>query len=243
MKGRERTRLGGAGLAPLRPQRRRGQPASARHRPHRPLPAAPARSVTPMRGDARGAVRAGGEGKVRYIGCSNFQAWEVVDAHWTAVRGHAAVRLGAERVLALQPGRRGGAAPGLRGSAWACSPTSRWPTGCSPASTAAARTRPRAPGSPERASRPVGGADWDRIEALKAFADERGIAILDVAIGGLAARPAIGSVIAGATRPEQVASNVRAGLWRPSAEDLEALSDINTDRGGGMTHRSYTRGS
>jgi aryl-alcohol dehydrogenase-like predicted oxidoreductase len=84
-------------------------------------------------------------------------------------------------------------------------------------------------------------ADWDRIEALQAFADERGIDILDVALGGLAAMPAVGSVIAGATRPEQVAANVRAGLWQPTDEDLEALAGLNRRRGAGMTHATFTR--
>jgi aryl-alcohol dehydrogenase-like predicted oxidoreductase len=69
----------------------------------------------------------------------------------------------------------------------------------------------------------LAGADWDRIEALQRFADERGIGLLDVAIGGLAAQPAVTSVIAGATRPEQVAANAAAGTWMPTAGDLEAL--------------------
>src|SRR3954451_16719889 len=67
---------------------------------------------------------------------------------------------------------------------------------------------------------------WDRAEALQRFADERGISLLDVAIGGLLAMPAISSVIAGATRPEQVRANVRAGAWRPSADDLAALTAL-----------------
>jgi aryl-alcohol dehydrogenase-like predicted oxidoreductase len=61
-----------------------------------------------------------------------------------------------------------------------------------------------------------------------------------VALGGLAARPTVGSVIAGATKPEQVACNVRAGSWRPSAEDAAALAEINTERGAGMKHASYS---
>jgi aryl-alcohol dehydrogenase-like predicted oxidoreductase len=64
---------------------------------------------------------------------------------------------------------------------------------------------------------------WDRLEALEAFARERGVALLDVAIGGLAAQPAVASVIAGATTPEQVRANAAAGEWRPTAADLEAL--------------------
>jgi aryl-alcohol dehydrogenase-like predicted oxidoreductase len=64
---------------------------------------------------------------------------------------------------------------------------------------------------------------WDRVERLQAFAGERGVPLLSVAIGGLAAMPAVASVIAGATKPEQVAANVQAGEWVPSADDLAAL--------------------
>jgi aryl-alcohol dehydrogenase-like predicted oxidoreductase len=64
---------------------------------------------------------------------------------------------------------------------------------------------------------------WDRVEALQRYAEHRGISLLDVAIGGLLAMPAVTSVIAGATKPEQVRANVAAGAWEPSAEDVEAL--------------------
>jgi aryl-alcohol dehydrogenase-like predicted oxidoreductase len=64
---------------------------------------------------------------------------------------------------------------------------------------------------------------WGRLEALEAFATERGLTLLDVAIGGLAAMPAVASVIAGATKPEQVRANAAAGAWEPTAEDLAAL--------------------
>jgi aryl-alcohol dehydrogenase-like predicted oxidoreductase len=64
---------------------------------------------------------------------------------------------------------------------------------------------------------------WTRIEALEAFAAERGVGLLDVAIGGLAAQPAVCSVIAGAMTPEQVRANASAGEWEPSAVELEQL--------------------
>jgi len=67
---------------------------------------------------------------------------------------------------------------------------------------------------------------WDRIEALEAFASDRGLTLLDVAIGGLAAQPAVCSVIAGATRPEQVRANAAAGAWEPSATDLAELRSL-----------------
>ena len=65
--------------------------------------------------------------------------------------------------------------------------------------------------------------DFDRVEALEAFADERGVSLLEVAIGGLAAQQPVASVIAGATTPEQVRGNAAAGAWEPSPDELEAL--------------------
>jgi aryl-alcohol dehydrogenase-like predicted oxidoreductase len=68
---------------------------------------------------------------------------------------------------------------------------------------------------------------FDRIEALERYAEERGLTLLQVAIGGLLARPAIASVIAGATKPEQVRANVEAGEWEATADDLAALNAIS----------------
>jgi aryl-alcohol dehydrogenase-like predicted oxidoreductase len=69
-------------------------------------------------------------------------------------------------------------------------------------------------------------ATFGRLEALASFADERGIEPIDVAIGWLAARRIVVSVIAGVTKPEQVERNARAGAWKPSAEDEAALDRI-----------------
>jgi aryl-alcohol dehydrogenase-like predicted oxidoreductase len=67
---------------------------------------------------------------------------------------------------------------------------------------------------------------WATLEALEAYAAERGATLLDVAIGGLLARPVVSSVIAGATRPEQVAANVAAAGWEPDEDDLAALERV-----------------
>jgi len=67
---------------------------------------------------------------------------------------------------------------------------------------------------------------WDRVEALQGFAEARGVSLLDVAIGGLLAMPAVTSVIAGATRPEQVRANVAAGEWEPTDDDVAALKAL-----------------
>jgi aryl-alcohol dehydrogenase-like predicted oxidoreductase len=66
----------------------------------------------------------------------------------------------------------------------------------------------------------------DQVEALHALAEKMGRSLLDLAIGGLAGRPVVGSVIAGATRPEQVHANVAAGTWVPTADELAAIDEI-----------------
>ena len=59
------------------------------------------------------------------------------------------------------------------------------------------------------------------------------MSLLDVAIGGLAAQPAVASVIAGATRPDQVRANAAAGTWTATSEDLRELDAVVTNTTGG----------
>jgi aryl-alcohol dehydrogenase-like predicted oxidoreductase len=73
------------------------------------------------------------------------------------------------------------------------------------------------------AGREIPDEQWDRTEALQRYAEDRGISLLEAAVGGLLAMPAVTSVIAGATKPEQVRANVAAGDWEPAVEDVEAL--------------------
>jgi aryl-alcohol dehydrogenase-like predicted oxidoreductase len=85
------------------------------------------------------------------------------------------------------------------------------------------RGEPAPEGSRLAGSLEVSDEQWDRIESLEAFAARHGIGLLDVAIGALAAQPVVASVIAGATRPEQVRANAAAGAWEPSADELAEL--------------------
>ena len=66
-------------------------------------------------------------------------------------------------------------------------------------------------------------AKLDRVEELRSWADAHGVSLLDVAIGGLLAQPAVASVIAGATKREQVLANAQAGAWEPTADELAEL--------------------
>ena len=70
-------------------------------------------------------------------------------------------------------------------------------------------------------------APWDAIEAFEAFAAERGIGILEATFGWLLSRPELSSVIAGATKPEQIVANARAGDgWRPTSDEVAAIDAL-----------------
>ena len=70
-------------------------------------------------------------------------------------------------------------------------------------------------------------ADWDAIEALEAFAAARGITMLDATFGWLLAEPSLSSVIAGATRPEQLRQNAAASTaWTPTPEERDEISNL-----------------
>ncbi|NKE60798.1 aldo/keto reductase [Lentzea sp. PSKA42] len=69
-------------------------------------------------------------------------------------------------------------------------------------------------------------AALDRVEALTAYGAQRGLTLLEVAVGGLAALPAVGSVICGAMTPQQVTANAAAAGWIPTEADLAALDEI-----------------
>ena len=80
----------------------------------------------------------------------------------------------------------------------------------------------RLAGRPERLTDEV----FDQIEALEAFATERGHTLLELAFAGLLAEPAVSSVIAGATKPEQVRANAAAGNWELGRQDVQALRAV-----------------
>jgi aryl-alcohol dehydrogenase-like predicted oxidoreductase len=165
------------------------------------------------------------EGKVRYIGHSNLSGWQLADAahksaartpfisaqnHWSMVdRGveaevvPAAVHFGLG-VLPYFPLANGMLTGKVRRG-------SELPAG----SRIATR------------SHLVTDEKLDTVEALIEWGAERGVSILEIAIGGLAAQPGCASVIAGATSAEQVVANVAAGEWEPAQEELAELDKIS----------------
>ncbi|MFD1053246.1 aldo/keto reductase [Terrabacter terrigena] len=168
------------------------------------------------------------EGKVRYIGSSNFTGWQVVDADWTARAAGAARFVSAQNEYSLlERDVEEELVPACEHVGVGLLPffplasgllTGKYRRGES------APTGTRLAGLPDR----LAAADWDTIERIEAYAVQRDLRPIDVAIGGLAAQPAVASVIAGATRPEQVVENVRAALWQPTAQDLAELDEITS---------------
>jgi len=166
------------------------------------------------------------EGKIRYLGSSNFAGWQVVDAHWTARAEHLEGFVAAQNEYSwLNRGIEAELVPALLHTGQSLLPYFPLASGLL---TGKYRRGEAAPEGTRLASREdrLAAANFDVIEALVAFAEARDVTLLQVAIGGLAAMPAVGSVIAGATSVQQVQQNVAAGLWQPSPDDLDELRRI-----------------
>ena len=189
---------------------------------HEPDPATPIDETLSALDDL---VRAG---KVRYLGNSNFAGWQIADADWTArASGRTPFISAQNRYSLLRREAETEILPACEQFGLGFLPFFPLDSGL----LSGKYRRGEAPTegtrlSQERYHRVLAGADWDRIEALAGYASERGHSLLDVAIGGLGARPAVASVIAGATTPEQVYANATAGAWQLSADDVAALDEI-----------------
>ncbi|GAB3486718.1 aldo/keto reductase [Flexivirga lutea] len=170
------------------------------------------------------------EGKVGYLGCSNFAGWEVADADWTARTA------GLERFVSVQ-NRYSLLDRSIEAEVVPAAET--FGLGVLPyfpLEYGLLTGKYRRDEQPPAGSRATSGpapwlehADWDRIEALRTYAADRDLTVLDVAIAGLAAQPAVASVISGATSAEQVRTNAAALRWEPTPQDLAVLDEITAD--------------
>ena len=171
------------------------------------------------------------EGKIRYAGSSNFAGWEVADAGWTARHGRLQPFVSAQNEYSLlQRGAEAELVPACLRFGVGLIPYFPLASGLL---TGKYRRGEPAPAGSRLASwpaAPLETAPWERVDAIGSFAASRGVGILDVAIGGLAAMQAVATVIAGATTPEQVQANVKASDWEPSAADLAELDSVSSDR-------------
>ena len=171
------------------------------------------------------------EGKVRCAGSSNLAGWQIADADWVArSRGLTRFVSAQNEYSLLSRSVEDEVIPACAHFDVGMIPYS--PLGNGMLTGKHRRGLPPEPGTRlatvpgANAPRWLSDRNFDIVEALEPFAAERGVSLLDVAIGGLAAQPRVVSVIAGAMSPEQVHANAKAGQWRPSAADLEELDRI-----------------
>ena len=170
------------------------------------------------------------QGKVRYIGCSTLPAWQVVEAQWTARQlglhhfiscqeeysllardlDHEMMPMIEAYGLGLIPFRP--PADGLL--------TGKYRRAVPPPAGTRFATTARA------ANRNLTDENWAIVERLDGFASERGHSLLELALSWLARRPAVTSVIAGTTRPEQVEENARAVGWALTREEMQEIDRL-----------------
>jgi aryl-alcohol dehydrogenase-like predicted oxidoreductase len=181
--------------------------------------------VTPLAETLAALDELVGEGVVRAIGCSNVTAAEIEEAERAArERGLARFVTVQNEYSLLQREIESVVAPACERFGLSILPFLPLAKGLL---TGKYRRGEPGPEGSRLAGEPAGDErQFDRVEALEAFAEARGIGLVDVAIAGLAAQSPVGSVIAGATKPEQVRSNVAALGWKPSADDLAELDRI-----------------
>ncbi|MFG1860944.1 aldo/keto reductase [Microbispora bryophytorum] len=168
------------------------------------------------------------EGKVRYVGSSNFASWQVTDADWIARTGGFERFVSAQNEYSLldrQVDKE--LVPALLHHGVGLLPYFPLANGLL---TGKYRRGEEPPAGARLAGRPqyLTDARFEVVERLREFAERQGVSLLDVAIGGLLAQPSVSSVIAGATRPEQIKANVAAAAWRPDDAALEELNEITS---------------
>jgi aryl-alcohol dehydrogenase-like predicted oxidoreductase len=167
------------------------------------------------------------EGKVRYIGSSNLAGWQVAEAELTAeLSGHPKfISAQNEFSLIVRDAERE-VLPAVRHFGLGFLPyfplynglfTGKFSRDGGPADSRIMRQR----------SHLLESAPWDAIDEFQTFCDERDITMLQATFAWLLAQPALTSVIAGATRPEQILQNADAATaWHPSTEDIDTISAL-----------------
>ncbi len=165
---------------------------------------------------------------MRYIGHSNLPAWQIAEAEFVARElGTTCFISAQDEYNLLRRGVEREVLPAVRHLGLGFLPffplqngllTGKFHRDGNPADTRIMRQR----------SYLVTDAPWHVLDRYREFADARGITMLEATFGWLLAQPALSSVIAGATKPEQIAENAAAGgaSWRPDAADEQEISEI-----------------
>jgi aryl-alcohol dehydrogenase-like predicted oxidoreductase len=171
-------------------------------------------------------------GKVRYIGCSKFSGWQAVEAFWTAkhLGLNAFVSCQNEYNLLWRDADRE-LLPAMQAYGLGLLPY--YPLAAGLLTGKYTRSGPLPEGarlSKEKrlSDRYMTDANWPVVEQLAAFCAARGHSMLELAFSWMLRRPQVASMIAGATRPEQVDMNVRAADWALTAADMAEIDRITT---------------
>ncbi len=177
-------------------------------------------------------------GKVRYTGCSNYAAWQVSEAMWTA-RHHNLIGFATSQPLynLLQRDIENDhllacAAHGMGVIPWGPLAggflTGKYKRGEPYPADSLLATKPMA------YYQITTEQNWTRLERYSAFAEARGHTVGELAVAWLLAQPAVSSVIAGASRADQLDVNITGMQWRLDAADLAEIDRIHAgdDEGG-----------
>jgi aryl-alcohol dehydrogenase-like predicted oxidoreductase len=171
-------------------------------------------------------------GKVRAIGCSNLPAAGIEDGAAIArAKGFAAFVTAQDEYSLLARGAEKDLIPAIEDEGMSLLPYFPLASGL----LTGKYKRDEQPAADTRfgrmqrfSDRYMNDANWTIVENLKAFAEERGHTLLDLAFAWLLSRPCLASVIAGATRPEQVEANVKAAAWELTADEVAQVDRIGT---------------
>src|SRR5262249_4769803 len=163
--------------------------------------------------------------------CTNLRAWQVVDALWTAknLGLNAFVSCQDEYSLVVRAPEKE-LIPAMQRHGLGLLPFFPLASGLL---TGKYRRNERLPqdtrlvNEQRLAVRFMTDANWEKAERLGAFAEQRGHKLLELAFSWLAARPTVASVIAGATKPEQLEANVRAVGWKLSPEETAEVDRLS----------------
>ncbi len=166
------------------------------------------------------------EGKVRYLGHSNLSGWQLADAAHKAASANRTPFISAQNHWSLlERGAEAEVLPAARHFGLGVLPFFPLANGLL---TGKVRRGQAVPAGTRLAARAgyITDDKLAKVEALISWGAERGVSVLEIAIGGLAAQPGCASVIAGATSPDQVKANAAAGEWEPTAAELAEIDAI-----------------
>ena len=172
------------------------------------------------------------QGKVRYIGCSNLPAWQVVEAQWISRElGIQAFASCQDEYSLLVRNIEKELLPAMQAHGLGLLPY--FPLASGMLTGKYKRNAPVPEGSRFAAWKALGEryaneANFDIVERLEKFSQQRGHSLLELAFSWLTAHPTVSSVIAGATRPEQVEQNAKAADWTLTPEDLAEIDGPTT---------------